>query len=167
MQADAAQLIEQLKLQAHPEGGYYNEIFASSQTITAKALRGNYSGDRRIYTSIYYLLESGQVSKFHRLASDELWYFHAGSSLTVHVITPAGKYEPIIIGPDVSADQHFQARVQAGCWFGASVEQPNSYALVGCMVAPGFEFADLEMADRNSLLDEFPQHKEIIERLTD
>ncbi len=162
----SAKYIEILQLTPHPEGGFYKEIFASPNTINAEALPGIYSGPRKIYTSIYFLLESGDVSKFHRLQSDELWYFHAGNLLTIHILEADGTNRTIKLGPDIDDSHAFQARVPAGCWFGATVDQPNTFALVGCMVAPGFDFADFEMAEREQLVKDYPNYRNLIEKLT-
>lgn len=83
---------------------------------------------------------------FHRLRSDEVWHFYAGSGLIVHVITPAGEYQQLLLGSSNPASgEHFQGVVPAGCWFGSSLRQPETFALVGCTVAPGFDFADFEL----------------------
>jgi predicted cupin superfamily sugar epimerase len=162
---EAAKLIEKLQLIKHPEGGYYREIYRSEGLIPALALTETHGGVRSFMTSIYFLLKSDQVSKFHRLKSDEIWYFHAGSPLSIHLIFSDGKYERRLLGPGIDKKQCFQQIIPAGCWFGATVEN-DGYSLVGCAVAPGFEFEDFELADRSSLLNAYPQHRLIIERLT-
>ena len=139
--------IKALRLAKHPEGGYYRETYRSTATI----------GDRAVSTAIYFLLPAGEVSALHRIKSDELWHFYGGNSLTIHSI--AGRYSTI----ELSADNP-QAVVPAGNWFGATVE--TGYALVGCTVAPGFDFRDFEIADRTALLAAYPQHRQVIERLT-
>ena len=139
--------IDTLRLTKHPEGGYYRETYRSTATI----------GDRAVSTAIYFLLPAGEVSALHRIKSDELWHFYGGNSLMIHSI--AGWYSTI----ELSADNP-QAVVPAGNWFGATVE--TGYALVGCTVAPGFDFRDFEIADRTALLAAYPQHRQVIERLT-
>jgi predicted cupin superfamily sugar epimerase len=156
--------IDKLALETYPEGGYFKEILRSPETIETPPER--YPGPRCFYTSIYYLLKSGQVNAMHRLKSDELWYYHAGNAMTVHVIYPDGRYTPLGLGPDLDAGQSLQVLAPAGTWFGASVDEPDAYALVGCMVAPGFEFEDYELGDRADLLARFPRHTAIITRLT-
>jgi predicted cupin superfamily sugar epimerase len=158
--------IEKLKLAPHPEGGYFNEIYRSSENIEKSGLPERYDGKRCFSTSIYHLLDGKQVSKFHRLKSDEIWHFYSGSALTVHLIDPDGNYTTIRLGSNVVEGEVFQAIVPAGSWFGAIIDDQNAYTLIGCTVAPGFDFSDFEMADRNSLLNSFPQYKEIIEKLT-
>lgn len=113
-----------------------------------------------------FLLPGGRVSARHRIKSDELWHFHAGSGLTLSVIHPSGRLEQVALGPDAERGERLQAVVPVGCWFGASVADRASYALVGCTVAPPFEFADFELGDRARLLAEYPQHGDLIERLT-
>lgn len=163
---ETQRLIEHLKLQPHPEGGYYSEIYRSPGLIPALALADTHSGYRRFMTSIYFMLVSGQVSKFHRLKSDEVWYYHSGSAISLHMIFPDGSYRRKILGNDLAAGQSYQVVVPAATWFGATVDQEDFYALLGCAVAPGFEFDDFELADRAELLAEYPQHAPIIGQLT-
>jgi predicted cupin superfamily sugar epimerase len=159
--------IKKLKLIAHPEGGYYKETYRSDENIRASVLPERFNGDRSISTSIYFLLESNQVSKFHRIKSDEIWHFYEGSPLSIYMIDQWGDLEKIILGRDIDKDQKLQYAVPRGCWFGAEVVEDNSYTLVGCTVAPGFDFQDFEMAKREELLKQYPDQKEIIEKLTD
>jgi predicted cupin superfamily sugar epimerase len=158
--------IERLGLQRHPEGGYYRETYRAADQIAAEALPGRYSGPRHAATSIYFLLTDREFSALHRLKSDEVWLFHAGSDLTVHVIDPDGTYRAHRVGLDLDRGAEPQAVVPAGCWFGSTVDEPGGYALVGCTVAPGFDFADFELARRAELTRAFPQHAELIARLT-
>ena len=125
-----------------------------------------HGGARAASTAIYFLLAGDQFSAFHRIRSDELWHFYAGSGLVVHVIQPGGDYQQLLLGSNANQGEQFQAVVPAGCWFGSSLRQPDTYALVGCTVAPGFDFADFEMAKRETLAAQFPQHRNIIARLT-
>jgi hypothetical protein len=161
----AQQWIEHLNLEPHPEGGFYRETYRASLTLPRSALPG-YAGDRAASTAIYFLLAGDQFSAFHRLRSDEVWHFYAGSALVVHVIERDGRYIELLLGSDAASGEHFQGVVPAGCWFGLSLRHPNTYALVGCTVAPGFDFADFEMAQRDDLTARYPQHRAIIERLT-
>lgn len=161
---NAGELRRHLQLQAHPEGGYYSEVYRSEGLIPALALTQSHCGFRPFMTSIYFLLEPGQVSKLHRLKSDEIWYFHAGSPLTIHLL--GNVYHRLQLGPDFCAGQLFQRVVPAGTWFGATVDADNEPSLVGCAVAPGFDFADFELGQQNQLLQQFPQHEKIIRQLT-
>jgi predicted cupin superfamily sugar epimerase len=165
MEAAARQWIERLNLEPHPEGGWYRQTYRAPLVLPHAALPG-FTGDRAASTAIYFLLEGDQFSAFHRLRSDEVWHFYAGSGLVVHVIEPGGQYSELLLGSDATASEAFQAVVPAGCWFGSSLRQPDTFALVGCTVAPGFDFADFEMAKRDALTAQYPQHRNIIERLT-
>lgn len=146
--------IEQLQLEGHQEGGYFKQILKSHSTHDGRAL----------YTSIYFLLTSSNPSHFHRLTADEVWYFHEGAPLTVHMIYPDGRYETIELGKDIVAGQQLQAIVPKNVIFGSTVEE--KYALVSCMVSPGFEYEDFELFKQDELLTAYPEHREIIERLT-
>ncbi|MFL0364334.1 cupin domain-containing protein [Pseudobacillus sp. 179-B 2D1 NHS] len=158
-------LISKLGLSPHPEGGYYKRTFASEEQISAKELQAAFRGQRMLYTSIYFLLTSNAVSHFHRLKSDELWYFHAGSPLTIHVIHEDGEYEEIQLGIDLEKGEIPQALVPKNSIFGSSVNQKDAFSLVGCMVSPGFEFEDFELFTQNVLLQKYPQHQDIIMKL--
>ena len=147
--------IASLQLIPHPEGGFYRETYRSPVTIALPT----FNGARVVSTAIYFLLPAGNVSAFHRIKSDEIWHFYAGQPLTIHLITADGAPADLTVGSDQP-----QAVVPAGCWFGATIEQ--GYALVGCTVAPGFDFCDFEMAERSALLGMYPQHRTLIERLT-
>lgn len=157
---------ESLNLRKHPEGGSYAEIYRSPGIISAGELKKSHFDKRCYMTSIYFMLEAGEVSKLHRLKSDEIWYFHAGSAVTIHQILPDQTYQALKLGSDLEAGQQFQHVVTAGTWFGATVDDREKPALVGCAVAPGFDFADFEMAERDALLKQFPQHRSLIEQLT-
>ncbi len=162
---DAAYWIERLALESHPEGGHFKEIYRSAATMPGEVLPG-YEGRRNLGTSIYFLLRDSEFSALHRIRQDELWHFYAGSALTVHVIDSAGDYRPIRMGPDPEAGQLPQALVPGGSLFGASLADGRGYALVACTCIPGFDFADFEMPAREELLDRYPQHRALIERLT-
>ena len=161
-QLSADDYISKLGLTEHPEGGYFKEIYRSDEEITDAGLPMRYDGNRAYMTSIYFILKSGQVSRFHRLKSDETWYFHIGSPITIHIIQPDTSYTKIVLGKDCL----FQATVTKNSWFGASIDEPNSFSLVSCAVSPGFDFADFEMAQREELHSKFPQYAEIIGQLT-
>ncbi len=166
MHQDAADWIKCLNLERHPEGGYFRESYRAAETIATEGLPARFGGPRSCSTAIYFLLEGNDFSALHRIRSDELWHFYAGSALSVHVIYPQGHYRTLQLGGNWQKGQSFQATVPAGCWFGATVDEPGSFALVGCTVAPGFDFADFEMGERGALLERYPQHRGIIEKLT-
>lgn len=159
-------LITSLNLQPHPEGGWYRETYRATETTPSTGLPDRFNGQRCHATEIYFLLNSDNFSALHRLKSDEQWHFYSGSPLTVHVIQPDGRYTSIKLGSELTKGETFQGMVPHGCWFGATVDTPDSYALVGCSVAPGFDFADFEMAECKNLSKEFPQHTALIARLT-
>jgi uncharacterized protein len=161
----AEELIKRLGLIRHPEGGWFCETYRSNEQVAAQALPDRYNGDRPFCTAIYFLLEQGDFSALHRIKSDEIWHFYTGTPLRVHVISPEGTYHGIILGPDPTAGQRFQAVVPAGCWFGAEVTGTGS-ALVGCTVAPGFDFTDFEMADQQNMLEQYPDQATLVCRLT-
>ena len=161
----AAHLIETLNLGRHPEGGWYCETYRAAVSIPAAALPEHFDGERAVCTAIYFLLEKGEVSALHRIKSDEQWHFYAGTTLTIHIINAAGAYEQIRLGNDLGSGEVFQAVVPAGCWFGAEVTGVGGYALVGCSVAPGFDFADFELGAHHELCRLYPQHAALIGRL--
>ena len=153
-------------LEPHAEGGYFRQTYRSDVMIARDALPAGFAGARAASTAIYFLLEGKNFSAFHRLRSDEVWHFYAGWPLAVKVIDREGKCSRILLGNDPGAREVFQAVVPAGCWFGSHVADRKSWALVGCTVAPGFDFDDFEMGKRSELVREYPQHRAIVERLT-
>jgi uncharacterized protein len=166
MAHDAAFWIDALQLAPHPEGGHYRVTYGAELTISREALPPAFKGARPASTAIYFLVDGQNFSAFHRIASDELWHFYAGSGLLIHVIAPDGALQTIRLGNDPSCGQTLQASVPAGCWFASELENPDTYALVGCTVAPGFDFEDFQLANRGELSATFPQHSELIARLT-
>ena len=125
-----------------------------------------YEGDRVYSTAIYYLLEGDQVSLFHKLKSDEVWHFYAGSTLALHLLKPDKSYAKILIGNNIAADEVPQIVIPRNCWFGANLINPGSYAFMGATVAPGFDFKDFELGHRDYLLKDYPEQRELILRLT-
>jgi predicted cupin superfamily sugar epimerase len=158
--------IDLLGLSPHPEGGYYRVTYKADLTIVQDALSSAFHGDRSASTAIYFLLAGSDSSAFHRIASDELWHFYAGSALIVYVIDPEGNYSELHLGGAFEAGEVFQAVVKAGCWFASRLKDAAGFALVGCTVAPGFDFADFELAARSELIGAYPKHRKLIEELT-
>lgn len=154
--------IQRLQLQVHPEGGFYREVYRGDDKITPENQPAG--TPRSSYTSIYYLLDSDTKSFCHRLKSDELWYFHSGSAVTLYLIDEIGNLEVKVCGPN--ENEELSVLIPKNTWFGARVLQHNGFVLVSCMVSPGFEFVDFEMIDRNELIEKFPQHKETILKYT-
>lgn len=161
----ANEWIDALGLDPHPEGGFYRETYRSPTRLAAEVLEGPYEGSRSISTGIYFLLRSQDRSRFHRLRSDEMWHHYDGSAVTLHLLGAEG-YRTRMLGTAWAEGEAPQVLIPAGCWFGATVEDPDSYGLVGCTVAPGFDFRDFDLASRTELVDAFPEHRDIIRRLT-
>ncbi|MER2038105.1 MAG: cupin domain-containing protein [Solibacillus sp.] len=153
------QMIEGFQLQPHPEGGFYRSTLRAEESLLLER------GERPFYTSIYFLLRSEDISHFHRLQSDEVWYFHGGSALTVHMIHPDGTYEAKKLGLNVALGEEPQIVVKKNTIFGSSVEADNTYGFVGCMVAPGFDFADFELFTQQQLIEQYPAHEAIIKKM--
>ena len=158
--------IEKLQLQKHPEGGYYKEVYRADETIPKHSLLERYSGDRNLSTSIYFLIISNEFSAFHRIKSDETWHFYTGTFITIHMINENGEYSAVNLGSNPEKDGVFQFTIPHGTWFAASVDEPDSFALVGCTVAPGFHYDDFELGKREKMIRLFPQHEEIINNFT-
>jgi len=159
---DFQALIARLDLQAHPEGGYFRETYRASQSVT----REGTNETRAASTAIYYLLCDGAHSAWHRIRSDEVWHFYAGDPLDVHVLDAHGALVTHRLGNAlVHADTIFQAVVKAGDWFAAECRDTSGASLVGCAVAPGFEFSEFELAALDDLHVQYPQHGELIARL--
>lgn len=160
---DPDQIIQSLDLLPHPEGGYFAETYRSSTVIPADF--GLVHGERNASTAIYYLLRSEDISRFHRIRSDEVWHHYMGSAVTLHIIHDDGLYEAKYVGQALENGEKPQCVIPAGAWFGATIDKENSFALCGCTVAPGFDFDDFEMGDRYRMLQAFPEHEAIIKRL--
>ncbi len=151
------QIVNELGLLPHPEGGFYKETYRSAMTIPGM--------ERQLMTTIYFLLTSENVSRFHRIKSDELWFYHGGSPLIVHTLTAEGHQEHLV-GNDFEKGYFPQFLVQKDTIFGSTVLEGNSYSLVSCVVAPGFDFADFELFKTEELISQFPDEELIIRRLT-
>lgn len=162
---NAEYYISQLQLIPHPEGGFYKETNTSKEWIKQDALPERFTGTRCFSTAIYYLLQKGDFSALHRIKSDECWHFYAGDTLLIHVIETNGNYYITKLGNHLDENEAFQLVVPAGAWFGAEPAENTSFSLVGCTVAPGFDFEDFEMADKKTLLDAYPACARIINRL--
>lgn len=150
------ELIEVLGLKSHPEGGFYKETYRSVEKV---------SGEKTLMTSIYFLLTSEHVSHFHRIKSDEHWYFHEGSSLTIHLLNDKGHQE-LKLGPNLNNGESFYHLVPKNTIFGSTIDHQSGYALVSCAVAPGFDFRDFELLDSEFLRERYPNDEEIIKKLT-
>lgn len=151
--------IKHLELEPHPEGGYFKEVYRSEGSFTPTKI----GATRNYATSIYFLIESGNVSHFHSILQDEIWYYHAGDPLVVHILNEDGSHNEIQVGPHPDCGQHLQTVVPASSIFGSTTT--GEFSLVSCMVAPGFDFNDFKLYKKSELLAKFPQHKAIIEVL--
>ena len=159
--ATVAALTARFKLQPHPEGGFFRESYRAETAVAGP------HGSRVASTAIYFLMTADAVSRLHRIKSDECWHFYLGSPLCVVEIHPeTGVLTKTILGSNVLGGEMCQYVVKAGTWFGSYPLQGGEFSFVGCTVAPGFEFADFELASREKMLAQFPQHAAEIEPLT-
>jgi predicted cupin superfamily sugar epimerase len=161
----AEELIAFLHLQPHPrEGGYFRETYRSADLLPTPA--PHYRGPRCAGTAIYYLLTPTTCSALHRLGSDEIFHFYLGSPVRMLQLFPDGRGKEVVLGPDVLGGQSVQVVVPRGVWQGSVLEPGGDFALLGCTVAPGFEYADYESANRAELIQRYPAFADFIERLT-
>ena len=160
------QWISKLNLQSHPEGGYYSEVYRSDEIIPNTSLNIRYDGSRSISTSIYFLLDENQFSAFHKIKSDELWHFYDGSAIKLYLISEDGKLEIQNVGINIDRNEVPQIVIPKNVWFAAEPIDRGSYTLVGCTVAPGFDFNDFELGERKDLIRKFPHHRELITKFT-
>ena len=158
----AAEYVKGLSLQPHPEGGWYAENFRSEMRIHPPG----FSGARNALTSIYFLLEAGNFSALHRIKSDEIWHFYDGDALEIVEIDPLGVLKITCLGRNLHRQELLSYTVKAGHWFGSRPAAGSSFSLVGCSVAPGFDFSDFEMPGQDFFLDAFPQHEAVVREIT-
>lgn len=154
-------LVKNFSLEPHPEGGFYRETYRSPLSVDTP------NGRRSASTAIYFLLTAKQKSHLHRIRSDEVWHFYGGGPLTVYELHPDGRQVETILGPNIEAGQKLQHVVPAGCWFGSTPCEGTSFSLVGCTVAPGFDFRDFEMGKRDDLIAAFPKARDLIDLMTE
>jgi predicted cupin superfamily sugar epimerase len=159
------EIIQHFHLQPHPEGGWYRETYRCNEQISAAVLPERFNGDRSFSTAIYFLLEQGNFSAFHKIKSDECWHFYAGDPLEVYMIQDR-ECKVVTLGNGIEEGQVFQYVVPANSWFASRPAAESKFSFVGCTVAPGFDFADFEMADAKELLAAYPEHKIIIKELS-
>ncbi|MCM8536526.1 MAG: cupin domain-containing protein [Lentisphaeraceae bacterium] len=156
----ADEIIKFLDLQEHPEGGYYKETYRSEENFEVS------QGPRSASTAIYFLLKEKQKSAFHRLTSDEFWYYHSGCPLEVFIIHSDGSLTTHQLGPDLLKNEVPQLLLPKGTWFAARCIDQSSYTLISCSVSPGFHFDDFELAEAGKLTKIYPQHSKLIQELT-
>ncbi len=155
--------VHALELIQHPEGGWYKEVYRSSHSLPQTALPSGFDGQRPVATSIYYLLEADHCSMFHRIRSDETWHHYDGVPLRIHMLDRT--HSSVLLAKD-PPNAFPQATVPANTWFAAEPEATSGYTLVGCSVAPGFNFSDFELAEKHALTQSYPDHHTLIARLT-
>jgi predicted cupin superfamily sugar epimerase len=162
----ADDIIRLLQLEPHPtEGGYFRETYRSPVQLPQTVLPAH-TGNRSLATAIYYLLRAGQVSELHCLSSDEVFHFYWGQPVGMLQLYPDGSGREIVLGPDLRAGQIPQVVVRAGVWQGSWLLADSGFALLGCTVAPGFDYADYRRGRRADLLARWPSFAQTIIRLT-
>jgi len=163
----ARDVIDRLGLIPHPEeGGWFLETHRADETFPPDALPGRYAGGRCHFTAIYYLLTPETCSRMHRLKTDEVFHFYAGDPCEMVQLHPDGTGETVALGNDLALGHRPQVRVPRGSWQGMRLIPGGAFALMGCTVAPGFEFADYAHGDRAELLAGYPDFAEMITCLT-
>ena len=161
----ADDVIRRLALQPHPvEGGFFRETYRSAATLPAAALPAH-GADRSVSTAIYYLLKPGHVSELHVLPGDEVFHFYLGGPVRMLQLWPGGGRE-IVLGANVAAGEVPQVVVPGGVWQGTRLVGDTGFALLGCTVAPGFDYADYTSASRAELVAKWPAFAKEIEGLT-
>ncbi len=164
---NAQEIIDRLGMVPHPEeGGYFVETYKCEESIPRKALPERYHGKRSFGTAIFYLLTPDTFSQLHSLESDEIFHFYLGDPVSMLQMRPDGSSEVLTLGQDILRGQRLQVVVPRGTWQGAFLNAGGEFALLGCTVAPGFEYADYETGSRGDLLKEYPEQEELILRLT-
>ena len=159
-------IIEQFKLEPHPEGGFFKETYRSNGKIPSNALDPDIEGERNYCTGIYFLISSSDFSAFHKINQDEMWHFYEGSPVKIHMLSPNGDYSFAMVGNQYDKGQVPQFTVPAKYWFAAEVMESDSFSSVGCTVSPGFDFKDFVLPSRKILIDLFPQYEALISKFT-
>jgi uncharacterized protein len=163
----AVQIIERLKLVPLTiEGGYFRETYRASLSVSVSALPNHYNGDRAVSTAIYYLLTPDTFSAIHIVRSDEVFHFYAGDAVEMLQLWPDGTARVVIISNELSAGHEPQLVVPAGVWQGCRLARGGEWALMGCTVSPGFDYADFALADQAELLALHPAYADMIKALT-
>ena len=159
----AAEVKKLLGLEPHPrEGGWYVRTYESAETIEL----ARYGAARRTGTANYYLLEPGTFSEMHCLASDEVFHFYGGNTVEMLHLLVDGTGRVVTIGNDLAAGERPQVVVERGVWQGSRLRAGGAWALLGCTVSPGFEYADYESGQRAELCARWPEFAEMISALT-
>ncbi len=162
----ADEIIALLNLQPHPaEGGFFAETYRAAEAHAAAELPPRYGQPRAHSTCIYYLLKPGTFSALHRLKSDEIFHFYLGDPVEMLRLHPDGRGETVVLGPDLAEGQRPQTLVPRGVWQGSHLLPGGRFALLGCTVAPGFDYADYEHGRREALAAAYPKFSEMIAAL--
>lgn len=163
MTLTAETLIDLLDLHPHPEeGGWFSEIYRSGEAVGSPLLSQRYGGERMAGTAIYYLLTPDTFSAMHRLKSDEIFHFYLGDPVEQLVLLPDGGHEVRTLGADLAAGARPVSIIPRDAWQGARLKPGGRFALLGCTVAPGFEYEDYEHGAGPALAATYPEAKEII-----
>lgn len=158
----AEEIIRLLHLQPHPEGGYFAETYRSAESISRERLPERYSGPRSFGTAIYFFLTPDTFSALHQLESDELFHFYAGSPVELFMLDGTGQGSFHLLGNDLASGALPQLVVPRGTWQGCRLKTGGEWALLGTTVAPGFNYEDFRMAERGTLIADFPTWQETI-----
>ncbi len=163
---DYKAIIDKLNMMEHPEGGYYRRNWQSLLSGDIKDSSGKVVfPDRKVGSSIIYLLPSSEVTAWHRVSCDEMWHFYGGTTLRMYLLSLSKGLETISLGPNVMKDEVVQLMVPRNTWFAAELVNENSYALCGCTLTPAFSYTDFELAEQSKLIDEFPKYKDVINKI--
>jgi predicted cupin superfamily sugar epimerase len=164
MNQEIERLLNKFNMKPHPEGGYFGAGYRSSEFIRKDCLPKRYNSPRNLYSSIYFMVTPENPSCFHRLNTDEIWHFYSGDPIQLHLIWDKGRYTKVVLSNEAGQEK-FQTLIKRGTWMAATTEGPNGYGMAGCTLGPGFEYTDFELADPKKLLEAYPEHRHIIERL--
>ena len=157
---DPHQLIQTLDLKPHPEGGFYKETYRAPLEMELENQR-----KRNSSTAIYYLLMDDIKSHFHKVLSDEIWLYHQGETVVIYELNESGSMIIHHLGIDIQNGENPQIMIPKNHWFAAKIKNNVGFCLVSCMVAPGFEFEDFVLANKQDLLIQYPQHLDVIEQM--
>ena len=156
-------IIDELGLVPHPERGYYRESYRASLDVQSH----RHGGRRAASTAIYFLVTANEPATFlHRLVSDEVFHLYDGGPLDILRLFPDGQWDVAVLGMHLHAGERPQIVIPAGTWFGTELRSGASHCLVGCTVAPGFEFADFELAQGDELEARYPGAADRIRRMS-
>ncbi len=163
----AAELKSLLNLEPHPrEGGWFRQTWKAAETIPTAALPPRYPGTRSAGTAIYYLLEPDSFSEMHTLASDEVFHFYLGDPVEMLQLLPDGTGRRLVLGTNIASGEWLQTIVPQKVWQGSRLVPGGKFALLGCTVSPGFDYADYLSGERAELVRQWPDWHAMIEALT-